>query len=95
MPEPSPRPPCPRCGEPLGGWEQLTAGGAAVRHGPGAVLVARRCSACNAVELSSRPAAVSARSGRASAGATVVQGFLANVAEAAGAILRAIRSRLR
>lgn len=96
MPEPSPRTPCAKCGEPLGAWEPLTAAGAPVRHGRAAVVVARACTECNAVELRARPApAAAARPPRTGAGATVLHGFLSNVGEAAAAILRAVRSRLR
>ncbi len=96
MPEAPPRAACAKCGEPQGPWEPLTAGGVPVRHGRAAVLVARACTECNAVELRARAAPAAApRLVRPGPGAAVLHGFFSNVGEAAGAVLRAVRSRLR
>jgi len=84
----SPAPACVRCGEPVERWEPLTAGRAAV-------LLARACSGCGAVEVRARPATATGRTVRASPGATLLHGLLSNLAEAGRTLLEAARRGLR
>ena len=83
---------CPACGGVTGRWGAVRVGDQPVRLN-NAVVVARMCTGCGAIEMRGREAPAGVPASRPGSGRAVVDGVLRNVAEAVRAVFRAIRER--
>lgn len=83
---------CPACGGAAGRWGAVRVGDQPVRLN-NAVVVARMCIVCGAIEMRGREAPAGVPASRPGAGRAVLDGFLRNVAEAVRTVFRSVRER--